>query len=330
MLDFLNVSGDNCTIDREQDQMTIAQNSSAAGTAWTNVLDAQTIFNFQFGTMKPPALSLDKLSVTYTFSEGVTIFRSDSALGLNPPQGTINQLDTPNTVYTGLSISFAVFLGTVRDGDIQGLNKLLWSGQDVIRGGASDDFVNGFAGSDKLYGNAGADTLVGDAGKDYLFGGTGNDILLGGLGYDSLSGEDGTDKLLGGAGNDVLNGGKGRDDLYGGAGADTFLWRSTSEFTRSGSNLYSRDVIYDFSSIEGDRINIHAIDANRALTGNQDFTFIGSSAFGTNTPGQVQVLATSESQVWLVNINIDNDSAADLSLTVVSYTGAPVAADFVL
>lgn len=310
--------------------MTIAQSTTAAGNTWTNVLDAQTIFDFQFGSTKPPEVSLDGRSVTYTFGLAEIIFRSTGQLTLNPPTGTVTEFETPIALYSGFSFELATFLNAARDGDIDGLNKLLWVGRDTINGGAGDDTINGFTGSDTLYGNAGIDTLIGSAGSDKLFGGTGTDTLLGGLGTDKLYGQDDSDKLLGGAGDDLLNGGKGRDDLYGGAGADTFQWRGVTEFARVGSGLYSRDVIYDFSRTEGDRIDIRTLDANRSLSGNQEFTFIGSDAFGTNTPGQVQVVATSNSQVWLVNLNYDNDSAADVSFTVVSFTGAPIASDFLL
>lgn len=310
--------------------MTIAQSSAAAGSPWTNVLTSGTIQDFQFGSTVPPALSSDKHTLTYTFPSGELSFLSTGILALDPPSGTVSQINTSVATYTGITIDLATFLGTVRDGDIEGLNKLLWGARDTINGGASDDEIRGFTGGDRLFGNAGADTLIGDAGQDTLFGGTGADVLLGGLGLDRLFGQEDNDKLLGGAGDDFLTGGKGRDDLYGGAGADTFIWKGVSEFARATSDIYSRDIIFDFSHSEGDLIDVKTIDANRFAAGNQDFTFIGSSAFGTNTPGQIHVVATSSSQVWVVELNTDNDTAAELSMAVISFTGAPVAADFVL
>ncbi len=81
-----------------------------------------------------------------------------------------------------------------------------------------------------LYGNTDANKLVGAAGNDYLSGAAGDDVLLGGAGYD---------KLLGGAG---------LDRLTGGLDADTFVIDSGG----------GRDVITDFSFIEGDKISLRS------------------------------------------------------------------------
>ena len=119
--------------------MTIAQSTTAAGNTWTNVLDAQTIFDFQFGSTKPPEVSLDGRSVTYTFGLAEIIFRSTGQLTLNPPTGTVTEFETPIAFYSGFSFELATFLNAARDGDIDGLNKLLWVGRDTINGGAGDD-----------------------------------------------------------------------------------------------------------------------------------------------------------------------------------------------
>jgi VCBS repeat-containing protein len=78
----------------------------------------------------------------------------------------------------------------------------------------------------------------------------GNDTLLGGNGDDILFGQGGNDILNGGNGNDILIGGKGNDTLTGGAGADTFAWKAGD--TNSGGF----DVIKDFNSSEGDKIDL--------------------------------------------------------------------------
>ena len=43
--------------------------------------------------------------------------------------------------------------------------------------------------------------------------------------------------------------------------------------------MTARDVIYDFSSAQADKIDISAIDARTAVSGNQAFTFIGAAEF---------------------------------------------------
>jgi trimeric autotransporter adhesin len=127
-------------------------------------------------------------------------------------------------------------------------------GDDVIDGGAGNDWLWGTGGSDEIYGGADDDRLWGDAlvggvaaewhGNDYLDGGSGadrlagngrDDILFGGIGNDSLWGDNdrdeqnlpsnyyGQDYLDGEDGDDYLQGGGSRDMLIGGLGADTLL-----------------------------------------------------------------------------------------------------------
>lgn len=104
-----------------------------------------------------------------------------------------------------------------------------------------------------------------------------SETLSGGIGADRLLGLDGNDRLLGDMGNDILIGGGGGDKLYGGAGADKFTFESVQD--SFGSITKTRDSIFDFSSLEKDRIDLSTIDANTKAAGNQAFAFIGSSAF---------------------------------------------------
>ncbi|BAY97664.1 putative peptidase [Tolypothrix tenuis PCC 7101] len=130
------------------------------------------------------------------------------------------------------------------------------NGNDTIAGAAGNDTANGGAGGDRLYGadgndnlngDAGNDKLYGDAGDDILNGGSGNDTLNGGADNDTLIGGNGKDILTGGDGDDVLIGGLGKDILTGGLGKDIFVFDSLSD---------KKDAIADFSSFEGDKIQI--------------------------------------------------------------------------
>ena len=136
-------------------------------------------------------------------------------------------------------------------GDVsQSASPLLYTlpeyhGDDILDGGAGNDFLSGDGGADELYGGDGNDILVGDAngvpieyhGADYLDGGAGNDKLygygkddrlFGGAGDDLLEGdsssvafaEHGNDYLDGEDGNDTLQGDGGDDILFGGSGND--------------------------------------------------------------------------------------------------------------
>jgi Ca2+-binding RTX toxin-like protein len=76
-------------------------------------------------------------------------------------------------------------------------------------GTSKNDIISGFAGNDIFKLGAGNDSANGKAG---------NDTLLGGIGNDSLTGEDGNDSLVGGSGNDSLIGGNGNDNFVFSAG----------------------------------------------------------------------------------------------------------------
>lgn len=114
-------------------------------------------------------------------------------------------------------------------------------GNDFIDAGADDDVIFGEAGNDIIFGQAGNDNLVGDArpstlnaslhGDDYLVGGDGDDKIWGEGGSDYLEGGAGADDLYGDTsdipveyqGNDTLDGGEGNDRLFGYYGNDTLI-----------------------------------------------------------------------------------------------------------
>ncbi|MBD2571306.1 beta strand repeat-containing protein [Anabaena lutea] len=166
------------------------------------------------------------------------------------------------------------------------------AGNDQISGGAGNDILNGGDGTDTVFyagyyadygisflnngdlqiidqniadGNEGTDTVSNAEFISFAQGGTyavvtggisddtltaSNDyssFVFGGDGNDSLTGGIGNDNLVGGLGNDTLVGGFGYDTLVGGAGADKFVFNSL---------LDSSDVIKDFNSAEGDKIQV--------------------------------------------------------------------------
>ncbi|MDB6142883.1 MAG: von Willebrand factor [Pseudomonas sp.] len=111
-------------------------------------------------------------------------------------------------------------------------------------------------------------------GNDTLLGGDGNDILFGQGGTDNLDGGKGNDTLLGGTGTDVLRGGMGDDTLLGGAGADLFVWKSGDT---------GHDVIKDFNSAQGDRIDLSDLLHNETASTIDNFLKITTAADGTST-----------------------------------------------
>ncbi len=167
--------------------------------------------------------------------------------------------------------------------------------------------IVGGTGDDILAGTTGADIVYGQAGKDDISTGDGNDTLFGGADNDTLNG---------GAGSDILVGGAGRDELTGGSGADTFRFYAASD----SNDPAKPDRIRDFSSSEGDKIDLSLIDANTILGGNDTFTL--NSAF-TGAAGQI-VVTFDPATGSLVRGDVNGDGAADFVITVdkVAVTGA--------
>ncbi|MGK9232824.1 hypothetical protein KXS07_14330 [Inquilinus limosus] len=145
--------------------------------------------------------------------------------------------------------------------------------------------------------------IIGSAFDDTIQAGNGNHTSL----------DNTVDYLFyGGDGNDTLAFGSGRDWMSGGAGADAFVYYDTD------SGYYRRgfgDMIRDFSSAQGDKIDLSAIDADRdSSNGHTAFHFVGQDAdpgIGevgfTFHGGVLQVIAIAAS---------DNNSRTSDSITV--------------
>lgn len=201
-------------------------------------------------------------------------------------------------------------------------------GDDVLSGGFGNDSLVGGAGNDGLKGDEGDDLLNGDEGDDVLFGGDGNDVLDGGDGHDILRGDDGGDLLVGGEGLDLLEGGAGDDQLIGGAhkdvlrggegddiliggkakdklfgdeGADTFVFRFKGD---SGVKKALRDTIRDFSSDEGDKID---------LSFKKGLSFIGKDGF-SGDGGEVRY--TENKAITVVKVDLNGDASVDMKIAL--------------
>lgn len=89
-----------------------------------------------------------------------------------------------------------------------------------------------------------SEVFIGTEGRDTIYAQTNSPSEIYGLGDD--------DRLHGGGGNDTIEGGAGLDRLYGNGGADIFKY----DLDSLGPD---RDRIYDFSTAEGDKIDLSAI-----------------------------------------------------------------------
>ncbi len=133
----------------------------------------------------------------------------------------------------------------------------------------------------------------------------GNDLLTGTTKNDVLSGLDGNDTLIGGLGADMLTGG---------LGADVFKFTSTND---SGITAKTRDVITDFKTSEGDKIDLSAIDANTKLAGHQSFTFIGNDKPFSND-ASAQLRFDSVNHIFYASTNADSTPEFSIQLNGVT------------
>lgn len=103
----------------------------------------------------------------------------------------------------------------------------------------------------KIVGTIGDDTIAGTIDSEIIIGDNGDDLLSGKSGNDTLKGEIGNDVLFGDNGDDLLIGGAGSDFLIGGKGADRFQFDNFAKL--------EIDIIKDFNSLEGDKIEINSL-----------------------------------------------------------------------
>jgi hypothetical protein len=153
-------------------------------------------------------------------------------------------------------------------------------------------------GSIRMAGSLFADTMQGTDLADTLYGGKGNDTIKGGSGNDVIEGGKGNDRLVGGAGWDTLTGG---------AGADVFEFDDMSDLGIASSRS---DLITDFSPLQGDKIDISAIDANELTIGDQAFSFVGSRSYFTGVGQACYTYNAAVNETWLM-LNTDADPYLD-------------------
>ncbi|WP_416740174.1 matrixin family metalloprotease [Pseudomonas sp. NFX71] len=214
---------------------------------------------------------------------------------------------------------------------------------NILLGNSGNNVLDGGLGADRMVGGTGNDTYVVDNLKDvvsetgtlageidtvvasisYTLGanlenltltgsdnlnGTGNalnNVLIGNDGNNLLNGGLGNDVLDGGVGNDTLIGGLGIDALTGGAGADRFVFNALNEMGKGSLS----DVITDFSSLDGDKLDFSKFDANLLSAGVNKFTFINSNDF--TGAGQLRFVD------HVLYGNVNGDLAADFKIQLV-------------
>ena len=222
---------------------------------------------------------------------------------------------------------------------------LTGTGNIAGSGNTQDNVLIGNDGNNELNGMAGLDTMIGGKGNDaYLLDQTGElalvqelanegtdtlyimygstpqtetvDLSIGnllnvenvkllGLGQFTLTGNNLNNTLTGNINANILDGGFGADTLTGGGGADIFKFGAVNEMG-VGAN---RDVITDFSSLQGDKIDLTHFDANLLTAGFNGFTFIGAGDF--TGAGQLRFVD------HMLSGNVSGNAGADFEIQLV-------------
>ena len=257
-----------------------------------------------------------------TGGNGSDIYYVDNAGDSVSETNALASTGGSDTVYSSLS---AYTLGA----NVENLRQLA-TGAANGTGNALDNLIHAGAGNNILNGSTGIDTVsyafastavtanlalttvqaTRGSGSDTLLnfenlsGSNFNDLLTGNAAANTLSGGAGNDTLTAGAGNDLLIGGFGVDRLNGGTGADRFDFNALNEMGLGAL----RDVLGDFKTSEGDKIDLSTLDANSLTAANDAFSFIGSSAFGNSAAGQLRFAN------GILYGSTDADSAAEFEI----------------
>ncbi len=231
--------------------------------------------------------------------------------------------------------------------------------------GTADLNLTGHTGANRLTGNSGINTLAdgGGAGADVLIGMAGNDSYIirnagslivessgqgtadrvfaalsyalaaddnieimqttsvAGTGAINLTGNAMAQQIFGNAGANVLRGMGGADRLTGCGGADRFVFAAMAD---SLAGKYNCDTITDLQR-GADKIDLSLIDASTASSGLQDFSYIGTAAFGglgAASAGQLRWQALSGPAGGVViDADLNGDGIADMQIMLTGLTG---------
>jgi Ca2+-binding RTX toxin-like protein len=238
----------------------------------------------------------------------------------------INDMSGTDLVGAGVAVDLEGAIGSgVGDGAVDSVTVNDTPGNDAITVNTISNgaiSVSGTSASVRVFHAEATDQLVvnGGAGDDTI----NASALPAGRVTLTLDGGAGNDTLTGSAGNDALIGGAGLDHFFGGAGQDTFVFTGASLAALDTGVGANRDVIQDFS---GDIIDLHLIDANLGVGGDQAFSFIGTNAF--TAAGQVRFFADGAGNT-IVEGNVDNNLGADFQIELHAFAAQLQAGNFVL
>ena len=194
---------------------------------------------------------------------------------------------------TGLTVDLAT--GTVAGGYSDGSTL---TNIENVSAGFNRDILRGDANDNVLYGNDGADTISG---------GAGNDTIIGGIGAYFTNNFAPAASIPGIPPNDTLSGG---------LGADVFVFRATQD-----SDIPRADVITDFSTSEGDRIDREC-----------SMPIIRDKAIRSTSPSLVMAISRARLENCVlcrtepqrkIQIDVNGDEAADFLVKLAGVTDVP-------
>lgn len=204
---------------------------------------------------------------------------------------------------------------------------------DTVLGGAGNDRFLTVGWQNRYEGGAGRDSIsYAERDFDNTQGGSGVTVDLAArqaqtganrfetlIGIEDVIGSGADDALFGTAGTNRLIGGMGLDQLAGRGGADVFVWRSVSEAAMAEDAI---DLVQDFSTAQGDRLDLRGMDAVAGRAGNQAFRFIEDDAF-SGRAGQLRFADQ------ILSGDVNGDGIADFRIGLLDVS-ALAAADLLL
>jgi serralysin len=317
----------NYTLGNNVENLTLVgtDNINATGNALNNVLNGNSANNILDGGAGADFMAGGAGNDTYIVDNAGDVVSETSTLAseIDTVRSSINYVlgaNVENLTLTGTADIFA--LGNTLDNVLIGND-----GNNQLSGGAGLDTMIGGKGNDTYaldqsgeltliqeLANEGTDTLLltyaatpqtnlVDLGISNLVN-VENVTLLGGGNF-TLTGNSLNNVLTGNADNNTLNGGAGADTLTGGAGADTFVFGSVNEIGMG----TSRDMITDFNSLQGDKIDLTQFDANLLNAGFNGFSFIGAADF--TGAGQLRFVD------HMLSGNVSGNAGADFEIQLV-------------
>lgn len=178
-----------------------------------------------------------------------------------------------------------------------------------LRGGVGDDTDVVDSGADRVRESSQQGTDTVKSSVDHTLAANVEKLTLTGAGDLKGVGNANDNTIAGNTGDNTIAGGTGRDALIGKGGEDTFVFKALADST---VGVPGRDFIHDFREVQGDRIDLHLIDAV-AGGGNQAFDFIGGDAF-SGTAGELRSVFQGTNTV--VSGDVNGDGGADFAVVL--------------